>query len=141
MTRLASRFRHGADLEWALAFWTAEKDDTVGVGAFSKEKAMSFSFTGPCARASNINIDLRRDQPEPSLKYDAVEFEVLGQALDPGFGLLEIRGAHVDHVGLVGIAQEFGAGERPMEKKMKPKFEKLEPADLEALINYYASFK
>lgn len=37
--------------------------------------------------------------------------------------------------------KEFGAGERPMEKKMKPKFEKLEPADLEALVNYYASFK
>ena len=52
------------------------KDRTVGIGAFTKEQAMAYSFTGPCARASNINIDLRRDQPEPSLKYDQVEFEI-----------------------------------------------------------------
>ena len=51
-------------------------DRTVGVGAFTREQAMAFSFTGPCARASNINIDLRRDQPESSLKYDVVQFEV-----------------------------------------------------------------
>lgn len=51
-------------------------DRTVGVGVFTKEQALSYSFTGPCARASNINIDLRRDQPESSLKYDAVEFEI-----------------------------------------------------------------
>ncbi|MEW6056558.1 MAG: NADH-quinone oxidoreductase subunit D [Bdellovibrionota bacterium] len=51
-------------------------DRTIGVGAFTKEQAMAFSFTGPCARASNINIDLRRDQPEPLLKYDEVEFDV-----------------------------------------------------------------
>lgn len=52
------------------------KDRTVGVGVFTKEQAMSYSMTGPCARASNINIDLRRDQPEPLLKYDAVQFDV-----------------------------------------------------------------
>ncbi|MBI3186242.1 MAG: c-type cytochrome [Gammaproteobacteria bacterium] len=37
--------------------------------------------------------------------------------------------------------KEFSEGTRPMEKKMKSKYEKLEAADLEALINYYASFK
>ena len=37
--------------------------------------------------------------------------------------------------------KEFGAGERPMAKKMKPKFEKLTPADLDALVNYYGSFQ
>lgn len=51
-------------------------DRTVGVGAFTKEQAMAYSFTGPCARASNINIDLRRDQPDPALKYNEVEFQV-----------------------------------------------------------------
>ena len=30
--------------------------------------------------------------------------------------------------------KEFASGERPMVKKMKPKFEKLEPADIEALV-------
>lgn len=51
-------------------------DRTVNVGVFSKEQALAYSFTGPCARASNINIDLRRDMPDPLLKYDAVEFDV-----------------------------------------------------------------
>ena len=37
--------------------------------------------------------------------------------------------------------REFSSGERPMVKKMKPKFEKLEPADIEALVHYYGSFK
>lgn len=37
--------------------------------------------------------------------------------------------------------KEFSAGQRTMDKKMKPKYEKLEPADLEALVNYYGSFK
>lgn len=55
-------------------------DRTVGVGVFTKEQAMQYSFTGPSARASGLNIDLRRDQKEPLLKYDAVEFEVpIGQ--------------------------------------------------------------
>jgi len=37
--------------------------------------------------------------------------------------------------------KEFKTGKRPMAKKMKPKMDKLEPADIEALINYYGSFK
>jgi sulfide dehydrogenase cytochrome subunit len=35
----------------------------------------------------------------------------------------------------------YSSGERPMVKKMKPKFNKLEPDDIKALINYYGSFK
>jgi sulfide dehydrogenase cytochrome subunit len=37
--------------------------------------------------------------------------------------------------------EEFSTGKRPMEKKMKPRIEKLEKGDFEALANYYASFK
>lgn len=37
--------------------------------------------------------------------------------------------------------KEFASGERPMVKKMKPKIEKLEPADIEALVHYYGSFR
>jgi NADH dehydrogenase I D subunit len=51
-------------------------DRTVGVGAFSREQALDYSFTGPCARASNVNIDLRRDQPESGLKYGELDFDV-----------------------------------------------------------------
>ncbi len=35
---------------------------------------------------------------------------------------------------------EFNTGKRPIPKKMKRKMDELEPADFEALINYYASF-
>ncbi|MBI2605613.1 MAG: NADH-quinone oxidoreductase subunit D [Deltaproteobacteria bacterium] len=51
-------------------------DRTKGVGAFTREEALAYSFTGPCARASNVNIDLRRDQPDPLLKYGELDFEV-----------------------------------------------------------------
>lgn len=37
--------------------------------------------------------------------------------------------------------KEFTAGDRKMVKKMKLKYDKLQPADIEALSNYYASFK
>jgi len=37
--------------------------------------------------------------------------------------------------------KEYLEGKRPMDKKMKPKIETLKPADVEALVNYYGSFK
>ncbi|MBY0469904.1 NADH-quinone oxidoreductase subunit D [bacterium] len=49
-------------------------DRTVGVGVFNKEQCMQYSFTGPSARASGIDRDLRRDQP--SMFYKEVEFDV-----------------------------------------------------------------
>ena len=37
--------------------------------------------------------------------------------------------------------EEFNNGKRPITKKMKAKMDELEPADIDALINYYGSFK
>ena len=37
--------------------------------------------------------------------------------------------------------EEYISGKRPTPEKMKPKIEKLEQADLDALVNYYGSFK
>jgi cytochrome subunit of sulfide dehydrogenase len=37
--------------------------------------------------------------------------------------------------------EEYISGKRPMPKKMKPKMEKLQQADFDALVNYYGSFK
>ena len=37
--------------------------------------------------------------------------------------------------------KDFQDGKRPMVKKMKPKMEKLKAEDIDALINYYGSFK
>jgi len=37
--------------------------------------------------------------------------------------------------------EEFSSGARPMPKKMKPKFEKISAEDVDALVNYFGSFK
>ena len=37
--------------------------------------------------------------------------------------------------------EEFKSGQRPLPKKMKPKFDVLSPDDLDALANYYGSVK
>jgi NADH dehydrogenase I D subunit len=49
-------------------------DRTKGVGVFTAEQAINYSMTGPCLRASNVNIDLRRDRPY--LAYGELEFDV-----------------------------------------------------------------
>lgn len=50
-------------------------DRTKGVGAVSAADAIRYSMTGPCLRASGVDIDLRRDRPYlvyPELKFDVV---------------------------------------------------------------------
>ena len=37
--------------------------------------------------------------------------------------------------------KDYGAGKRPMPEKMKPKMENLGKDDIDALVNYYGSFK
>ncbi len=37
--------------------------------------------------------------------------------------------------------EEFSSGKRPLPKKMKPKFEQLTPDDIDALVNYFGTFK
>ncbi|NUM89037.1 MAG: NADH dehydrogenase (quinone) subunit D [Bdellovibrionales bacterium] len=49
-------------------------DRTRGVGAMDARRAISYSMTGPCLRASNVNVDLRRDAPY--LAYRDLEFDV-----------------------------------------------------------------
>jgi len=50
-------------------------DRTKGVGYLSKEDAISFSATGPVARASGVVRDLRKD--EPYLLYKDLDFKVV----------------------------------------------------------------
>ncbi len=45
-----------------------------GTGIVSKEMAIDYAFTGPCARASGINHDLRKY--EPYYDYDRFDFDV-----------------------------------------------------------------
>ena len=49
---------------------------------------------------------------------DLGDAEILGQMLDPGLGLLKIRGADIDDIAVVRIAQKFGAGERADERHL-----------------------
>jgi NADH-quinone oxidoreductase subunit D len=48
---------------------------TIGVGVLSPDAVLDYGVTGPIARASGVDLDLRRD--EPYLKYDEVEFDVV----------------------------------------------------------------
>lgn len=50
-------------------------DRTRGVGKLSHADALSFSATGVVARASGVNMDLRRDRPY--MAYDQVDFDVV----------------------------------------------------------------
>lgn len=47
---------------------------TVGIGRVSREEVLELSATGPIARASGVDWDLRRDMPYEA--YDEVEFDV-----------------------------------------------------------------
>lgn len=48
---------------------------TVGVGAFSKEDALQYGFTGPCLRASGVAYDIRKAQPYYG--YENYDFEMV----------------------------------------------------------------
>jgi NADH-quinone oxidoreductase subunit D len=50
------------------------KQRTVGVGALSAADALDWGWSGPMARGSGVDWDLRRDNPYSS--YDEFEFEV-----------------------------------------------------------------
>jgi NADH-quinone oxidoreductase subunit D len=50
------------------------KQRTINVGVLSKEDAYSFGVSGPIARGSDIDLDVRVD--EPYLVYDQFDFEV-----------------------------------------------------------------
>jgi NADH-quinone oxidoreductase subunit D len=47
---------------------------TRGVGAISKEDALSYGWTGPCLRSTGIPYDVRK--AHPYLVYDRLQFEI-----------------------------------------------------------------
>ncbi len=50
------------------------RERTVGIGILSKDDALSYGVSGPMARGSGIDFDLRRDGPYSS--YEEFEFDV-----------------------------------------------------------------
>lgn len=45
-----------------------------GTGVISKEDAIDFGFTGPCLRASGVDLDLRKQ--EPYYCYEDIQFDI-----------------------------------------------------------------
>ena len=68
-------------------------DRTQGVGVLSREDAMSFSATGPIARASGITRDLRKD--EPYLCYQDFDFRVCCARSGDSFARYLVRMAEI----------------------------------------------
>jgi NADH-quinone oxidoreductase subunit D len=62
------------EMDFMLARNRIFRDRLEGVGVISKEFAMSYGLTGPIARASGIDRDVRRDRPY--LGYDRYDWEV-----------------------------------------------------------------
>jgi NADH-quinone oxidoreductase subunit D len=50
------------------------KQRTVGIGELPKEQVYSYGVTGPIARGSDVDFDVRKD--EPYLVYDLFDFDV-----------------------------------------------------------------
>jgi NADH-quinone oxidoreductase subunit D len=50
------------------------KERTIGVGVLPTQVAYAYGVSGPIARASNIDMDIRKD--EPYLVYDQFDFDV-----------------------------------------------------------------
>jgi NADH-quinone oxidoreductase subunit D len=84
---------------------------TVGIGVLTAEQAAAYGASGPVARASGLDIDLRRD--EPYLAYDQLDvpvvtrtagdchsrFEVLLDQVYASLGLAEQCLDRVDRIG------------------------------------------
>lgn len=49
-------------------------DRLKGIGVISGERALAYGFTGPCLRASGVDLDLRR--AEPYMGYEQYDFNV-----------------------------------------------------------------
>jgi NADH-quinone oxidoreductase subunit D len=47
---------------------------TMGIGVISAEDAIDWGLTGPCLRASGVDLDLRRDNPYTG--YETYDFEI-----------------------------------------------------------------
>jgi len=66
------------------------KERTIGIGVLDKELAYNYGVSGPIARGSGIDMDVRKD--EPYLVYDQFDFDVCtapnGDAFDRFWVLL-----------------------------------------------------
>ncbi|HVE99676.1 MAG TPA: NADH-quinone oxidoreductase subunit D [Mycobacteriales bacterium] len=64
------------------------RERTTGVGVLSPAAVLEYGVSGPIARASGVDFDLRRD--EPYLKYDEVTFDVVTRDTGDCFARFEV---------------------------------------------------
>ncbi len=62
---------------------------TRGIGVLSREKALSYSVSGPCGRASGIACDIRKRRPYSV--YDQLDFEEVIRQEGDAFARYQVR--------------------------------------------------
>ena len=73
--KFCKEMRKGIDeLELLLSKNRIWMDRTQGIGAISEEEAIQWGYTGPCLRATGMDLDLRK--MDPYYGYDELEFDI-----------------------------------------------------------------
>lgn len=62
---------------------------TRGVGLITREQAIDYCLTGPCLRASGVDLDIRRDNPY--LVYDKLDWKVITATKGDCYARFEVR--------------------------------------------------
>ncbi len=83
-----------ADVRGLVAKNRIFQDRTRGVGVISGEDAINFGWTGPCLRASGVDLDLRKVRPYYG--YDQLEFDVPIGANGDAYDRLLVRIAEME---------------------------------------------
>ena len=83
-----------ADCERLLARNRIFVDRMVGVGAVSRDEALSFGLTGPLLRATGVGYDVRK--AEPYLVYDRLEFTVPTGTTGDNYDRFAVRMAEME---------------------------------------------
>lgn len=111
---------------------------TMGVGAITSEDAERLGATGPIARATGIDWDLRRDIPYEA--YDTVEFDVPIAEKGDVYARYQVRMAEMrESVKIVAqlIDSMPGGDFRNMDPKLTPPPRKELNRSMEAVIHHF----
>ena len=115
---------------------------TIGVGAMSKDEGLDWGWSGPMARGSGVDWDLRRDNPYSS--YEEFEFEVpLGNSQGDTYSRYLVRMAEMLQSNrIVKQALEKIAKTEPGDIKVADPRVSLPPkemvySDIASLINHF----
>jgi NADH-quinone oxidoreductase subunit D len=112
-----------------------------GVGVITADEAVALSATGPTARASGVEWDLRRDMPY--LRYDDLEFDVIVGTYGDAFDRYAVRLNEIrESMRIVRqILDRMPKGDyRIQDKKITPPPRARIDESMEALIHHFKIF-